>query len=320
MKLADLFELVKTETKDKDGKKVVVETYKPKSDYDLYIDSIDIETGDIKKCRIVFMTKHIGIDMYKICIPTALQEIEGSTDKALTEALFTVLTKIARASKRKLNKPITELLGLETFEPFYASSDHSILVYDRKEDKIKLMTPEQIQQLPKLVDANDAANQIGQFIALATANINIIESDFLRYFLIKKRYNYKPVYYKHRNVNTQTKQEANKNKRTSLIQRLISTCNLIPVDFIKVEKAEEVNYGYDFTVEPYKTFALADGLFVMDTMVCYSVLHTTENVELGKLEYHYVIPRYSYEPAWPIEYDSLLGWYMLSSDKFLQTR
>lgn len=339
MDIKDLFEHVRTDKKTRDdGSIVTIETYVPKPDYDIYVDAIDLETGLLRKCRVTALTKHIGIKMYRIYVPKIKDLFESANDPIFET--FVDLMPMFKKQKRR-NMTIAQLFGLEDFEEFYASSDHSLIVYDRVEDKIKLMTPEQLRQEVKPIfnydqlfgetdeqmSDNEGTEQVSNsktfydFVSEFISNLVAgIDTNQFRYFLIKKRKYYQPPYYspmneaiKKQKQNKQTETEENNSERNNrhIGLTLKTTCDLVPVDLIHIQKSTKYDYGYDLTVEPFKTFALANGIFVMDTMVCYSVLYTQTNAELGKVEYHYVMPRYSLEPAWPILYDSLLGWYML---------
>jgi len=315
-KLEEYFELIKTERKKKGDSEITVETYKPLDDYDLYIDAIDINSGLIRKCRISFMTKHYPLHMYRIWSPS-LDELLSIALPDMRSVFSELLTGIATklfgnnniSVKRLGELTFSEILGYAGFEPFYASDDHSLLVYDAQEDKIITMKPEETKkhctltnQLLSVVRQGKPGDDLAFSQQLLSELVmSLLGQDTYRYYLIKKRDTYRPPYYREGEGTT---------KDGTIGTRLKTTCDLIPLSVIAIEEAPDVTIGYDFTVDNFKTFALADGIFVMDTMVVYSILHTQEAAELGKLEYHYVIPRYSFEPAWPIEYDSLLGWYV----------
>jgi len=295
MQLEDLFELIRAETKENG---VIVETYKPKDQFDIFVDAIDIETGLIRKCRVEFMTKHIGIQMYKI------EMTQFNTDDQTNPLQETIKKHLPKRLRRRKELTYASLFDIEGFDTFYASEDHGLLIYDAQEDKIKIMSPVELIQLQnekqlKIENAEDIFSITGRKLGG--------DPDILRYFFIKKTRMYNAPYYDSKSKLAQTESQ----KKATIRDRLTRFCSLIPIELVTITKTHEYNYGYDFTVEGFKTFMLADGLFVMDTMVVYSILYTQHAAEKGKTEYHYVMPRYSYEIAWPVEYDSLLGWYLL---------
>jgi len=298
MQLENLFELIRTETKENG---VIIETYKPKDQFDIFVDAIDIETGLIRKCRVEFMTKHIGIKMYKV----EMTQLDF-TDEQNEILSKTIRNNLPKKLKKQNALTYASIFDIENFDTFYASEDHGLLIYDAEEDKIKIMSPLEVIQLQnekqlKITRPENIFSITGRKLGG--------DPDLLRYFFIKKTKLYNAPYYNSKSKLAQKDSQ----KKTSIRDRLMKFCSLIPIEFVTVTETDEYNYGYDFTVEGFKTFMLADGLFVMDTMVVYSILYTQHAAEKGKTEYHYVMPRYSYDIAWPIEYDSLLGWYLFDT-------
>jgi len=148
------------------------------------------------------------------------------------------------------DEPIFRMLTThEDEESLYVSDDHSLIVYDALSDKLSYMAPWSLTSKTK-----EHKN---------------------RYFLLQHIDGIRFEYFrrKYRNVF---------DRLFSLFEqkgfgRLLLQRNILPIpaEHIEFKYDESKTEAYDFTTARTKTFSLSNGLFVMDTIVVFS-LHTEE--------------------------------------------
>lgn len=195
------------------------------------IEAIDLETGQIVKDEILYLTKHENVNMYQMTIK----------DKYI---------HIVR------NIPIFSAYTTNEFEKqIYITDDHSLIVYDASADRLVYMpfykaiepTMYFVQKLDTHVDTKTV------YETLITALRKIDKDKKGHVYLSIEQLDQKP-----------------------LAKKLINqNCLLVPVNLFDFIYSPNIKEAYDFTTVRTKTFSCANGLFVMDTIVVYS-LHTEE--------------------------------------------
>lgn len=86
----------------------------------------------------------------------------------------------------------------------------------------------------------------------------------------------------------------------------------IPCEYLDIEYDPEMTIGYDFTVEDYKTFATADGVFMYDTMSIVAMMSEEANEEIKKKMIIPTTSRSINSPNFELSKEMLMGIYTMT--------
>lgn len=187
------FKVEKISEKTKDNG-VIVENYKVLDE--VYVDAIDNNTGNIAKKKITNWSIHKNLNMYKI--------------------------------ERK-----AKVTQCSDIKDLWVSDNHSLVVFDKKDQLLKRLTPIEV------------LNNMSNYMFIRNANSNNFTYDL-----------------NENDIKTET-------CRTLLKKQNNKEIEFIPCEYLNIELDPTITTGYDFTIEDYYTFTTADGLFIYDSMAIY---------------------------------------------------